>query len=339
MNARRATQQFDVIIVGAGAVGTACACALRHSGLQIALLDAQPPTPFKSGAEVDLRVFAISPATRNLLESLGAWEFIQSQRLCAYTEMSVWDATGSGYIHFDCAEMGEPALGYIIENRLLQHALRLQLETAGNVSMMFPAAPDAVSVAADSVSVSLQDGRELKAQLLLAADGAASATRKLAGIETASASYGQQAIVAHVATQKPHCHTARQRFLPSGPIALLPLMDGRCSIVWSLDETRAQEVRQMDNVQFCAAVTTASGGILGEITSTTTRAAFPLQRMHVSEYVRARIALMGDAAHAMHPLAGQGVNMGFKDVAELSRIILDARQQQRDMGDLGVLRR
>ncbi|MDE2345555.1 MAG: UbiH/UbiF/VisC/COQ6 family ubiquinone biosynthesis hydroxylase [Gammaproteobacteria bacterium] len=339
MNARRSLQQYDVIIVGAGAIGSACACALRDSGLQIALLDAHEPAPFKPGAEIDLRVFALSPGTRRFLESLGAWQFMQAQRVCAYTEMSVWDATGSGTIHFDCADVGEAALGYIVENRLLQHVLRLRLESAGNISMIFPAAPEALAVDAERVSLSLQDGRRLQAQLLVAADGAASATRKLAGIEAGTQAYAQQAIVAHVATEKPHGHMARQRFLPSGPIALLPLEDGRCSIVWSLEDARAEHIRGLDDDAFCAAVTEASGGMLGGITSTTQRAVFPLQRMHARDYVQARVALIGDAAHAVHPLAGQGVNLGYRDVAELSRVILEAREQQRDVGDLGVLRR
>jgi 2-polyprenylphenol 6-hydroxylase len=336
---RRTALQFDVIIVGAGAVGTACACMLRHSGLRIALLDAHAPSAFVAAAEIDLRVFALSPATRQILESLDAWQFIQSQRVCAYTEMHVWDATGNGRIHFDSADVGEPALGYIVENRLIQHALQTQLLTADNVTVMHPATPEAVAMDADQASLTLQDGRRLHARLLVAADGAGSATRKLAGLDTHVSSYGQTAIVAHVTTQKPHCHTAWQRFLPSGPIALLPLQDGRASVVWSLDNARAQEVQQLDEAGFCAAVTAASDEILGQVTASTLRAGFPLQRMYVSEYVRARFALIGDAAHVMHPLAGQGVNMGFKDMAALCKIILAAKQQHRDVGDLGVLRR
>ncbi|MGA9854985.1 MAG: UbiH/UbiF/VisC/COQ6 family ubiquinone biosynthesis hydroxylase [Gammaproteobacteria bacterium] len=339
MTARQAASQFDVVIVGAGAVGTALACALRNSGLQIALLDAREPKAFTAAAEFDPRVFALSPATRGILESLGAWQFIQSQRVCAYTEMHVWDATGSGRIHFDCADVGEPALGYIVENRLIQHALRIQLQTADNITEIHPATPEAVTIDVDRVSLTLQAGRRLHARLLVAADGVDSATRKLVGIETRSAAYEQTAIVAHVTTQKPHCHTAWQRFLPSGPVALLPLLDGRSSVVWSLDNARAQEVQQLDDAGFCAAVTTASDAMLGQITASTARAGFPLQRMHASEYVRARFALIGDAAHAMHPLAGQGVNMGFKDSAALCEIILDAQQQHHDVGDLGVLRR
>jgi len=339
MTAARTQSQFDVVIVGAGAVGTAFACALRNSGLRIALLDAREPSLFSAAAEVDLRVFAISPASQRILDALGAWPTIQAERVAAYTEMHVWDATGSGRIHFDCAEVGEPALGYIVENRLIQHALWIQLQTADNITAFYPVTPEAVVIDAEQVTLMLQDGRCLHTRLLVAADGAESATRKLVGIETRTASYGQKAIVAHVATQKPHRHTAWQRFLPSGPIALLPLPDGRSSVVWSLDNTCAEEVQQMDDMGFCAAVTAATAAILGQVTSTTPRAAFPLQRMHVREYVRPRFALIGDAAHTLHPLAGQGVNLGFMDMAALSNIILDAQLRHRDLGDLGVLRR
>ena len=339
MTAARTQSQFDVVIVGAGAVGTAFACALRNSGLRIALLDAREPSLFSAAAEVDLRVFAISPASQRILDALGAWPTIQAERVAAYTEMHVWDATGSGRIHFDCADVGEPALGYIVENRLIQHALWIQLQTADNITAFYPVTPEAVVIDAEQVTLMLQDGRCLHTRLLVAADGAESATRKLVGVETRTASYGQKAIVAHVATQKPHRHTAWQRFLPSGPIALLPLPDGRSSVVWSLDNTCAEEVQQMDDMGFCAAVTAATAANLGQVTSTTPRAAFPLQRMHVREYVRPRFALIGDAAHTLHPLAGQGVNLGFMDMAALSNIILDAQLRHRDLGDLGVLRR
>ncbi len=339
MTARQVGSRFDVVIVGAGAIGTALACVLRNSGLQIALVDAREPQAFTAAVEVDLRVFALSPASRNLLESLGAWQTIQSQRVAAYTEMHVWDATGSGCIHFDCADVGEAALGYIVENGLMQHALRMQLQTAHNVTAIHPATPESVEIDPQQATLTLQDGRRLHARLLVAADGAQSATRKLVGIETHSASYGQTAIVAHVATHKPHCRTAWQRFLPTGPIALLPLQDGRSSVVWSLDNACAAEVQRLDEAGFCAAVTTASDAILGQVTASTPRAGFPLQRMHTREYVHARFALIGDAAHALHPLAGQGVNMGFKDMAALGALILDAQQRHRDFGDLSVLRR
>ncbi len=332
-------QGFDLIIVGAGVVGAALACALRSSGLRIAVLDAREPPRFSAKAELDLRVFALSPASQRILDALGAWETIRATRVSPYTGMRVWDATGSGRIHFDCADVGEPALGYIVENRLILHALWKQLETARNITAMYPAQPDTVQFDADAITLTLQDGQRLHTRLLVAADGAGSVTRKLAGMETVGESYAQQAIVAHVRTEKSHRDTAWQRFLPTGPIALLPLQDGRVSVVWSLDEARAEEIHKLDDTAFCAAVTQASEVVLGNVSTTTPRVVFPLQRLHAREYVRPRFALIGDAAHAVHPLAGQGVNLGLLDMATLAEAILAAQAGQRDIGDLNVLRR
>ncbi|MBU6469764.1 MAG: UbiH/UbiF/VisC/COQ6 family ubiquinone biosynthesis hydroxylase [Gammaproteobacteria bacterium] len=332
-------QEFDLIIVGAGVVGAALAAALCDSGLRIAILDAREPPRLDPKADWDLRVFALSPASRQLLDAVGAWKSIPAGRVCAYTAMQVWDAMGRGRIQFDCAEVGAEALGYIVENRQLQHALWQRLEHARTLTAIFPARPEAVHFDAQHVVLSLEGGSQLHARLLVAADGADSAVRKLAGIETTGASYRQQAVVAHLFTEKPHRNTARQRFLPSGPLALLPLADGRVSLVWSLDDARAEEVRALDDAQFCAAVAEGSGHVLGHVTGTTKRAAFPLQRLRVRAYVRPHLALIGDAAHALHPLAGQGMNLGLLDAATLSGVLHAAAAHERDIGDLAVLRR
>ena len=332
-------REFDLIVVGAGVVGAALAALLRDSGLRIAILDARAPPRFNPQAEWDLRVFALSPASRHLFDAAGAWSELPADRICAYTEMHVWDATGRGRIHFDCADVGEAALGYIAESRLLQHVLWRQLERAKNITALYPAEPEVLHFDPEHAALELRDGTRLYARLLVAADGAESAVRKLAGIETAGASYRQQAVVAHLTTEKPHQNTAWQRFLPSGPLALLPLADGRVSLVWSLDQPRAGEIRELDDQGFCAAVSEASERMLGQVTGTTQRAAFPLQRLRAREYVRPRLALVGDAAHALHPLAGQGVNLGLLDAAALADVILSAQKRERDIGNLTVLRR
>ena len=330
---------FDVIIVGGGAVGATLACALNDSDLTIALLDTQAPAPFDVDAEVDLRVFALSMASRRILQAVGAWDAIVAARISPYRDMRVWDAGGEGSIHFDSAALGEPELGYIVENRLLQHALWARLRTQARVTLLHPAQPEAFTLTDDGATLAVSGGRRLKARLVVAADGAGSATRSLAGIETENTPYGQRAVVAHVRTAEPHQATAWQRFLKTGPVAFLPLADGRVSVVWSADEAEAERILALDDAAFCAALTQASAARLGEVLSTTKRLAFPLQRLHAREYVRPRFALAGDAAHALHPLAGQGVNLGLLDAAALAEVVSDAARAGRDIGDHGVLRR
>lgn len=330
---------FDLVIVGAGVVGAALACALRDSGLRIALLDARRPEPFSADADMDLRVFALSPASIRILDALGAWDTIRTTRAAPYCEMHVWDAGGRGSLHFDCADVGEPCLGQIVENRLIQFALLRQIETAATVQLLAPASLGAVQTDADGVICTLTDGQRYRARLLVAADGVASATRALLGIETRGWLYGQQAIVAHLHTERPHHDTAWQRFLPSGPLALLPLADGRVSLVWSADDVHATALRTLDDSAFCEAVGEASEHRLGRIKGTTRRAAFPLQLLRAQRYAGTRCALIGDAAHVLHPLAGQGVNLGLLDAASLADVIREATVRDRDIGDTGVLRR
>ncbi|HEX2669136.1 MAG TPA: UbiH/UbiF/VisC/COQ6 family ubiquinone biosynthesis hydroxylase [Gammaproteobacteria bacterium] len=329
----------DVAIVGGGVVGAALACALADAGFSLALIDAQSPAPYDPKGEVDLRVFALSAASRRILTALGAWEAVAAARVSPYRQMQVWDAGGKGSIHFDCADLGEPELGYIVENSLLQHALWARLQQHPAVKLLHPARAEALKLEDAGATLDLDHGRRLRARLVVAADGAASATRALAGIEVENEPYGQRAVVAHVSTERAHQDTAWQRFLPTGPLAFLPLADGRCSIVWSADEAEAARLLALDDAGFCAALTQASESRLGAVTAATRRVAFPLQRLHAREYVRERFALAGDAAHALHPLAGQGVNLGLLDAAALAQVLTDAERKGRDIGDLGVLRR
>lgn len=214
-----------------------------------------------------------------------------------------------------------------------------RLKGKPKVKLIHPAKAEALTLEDAGATLLLDGGQRLSARLVVAADGAGSATRALAGIEVESSLYGQRAVVAHVRTEQPHRDTAWQRFLPTGPVAFLPLADGRVSVVWSADEVEAERILKLDDAGFCAALTQASEAKLGQVRSTTRRLAFPLQRLHAREYVRPRFALAGDAAHALHPLAGQGVNLGLLDAAALAEVIMEAQRKGRDVGDLGVLRR
>ena len=254
--------------------------------------------------------------------------------------MKVWDATGNGSIHFDAAEIGEPCLAYIIENSVMQSALIERLHHFTNVHYLCPVEIAALDLTPEAATVTLQDGRTLHAKLLVGADGAQSHIRELAGIAVRRFPFEQKGIVANVVTEKPHAETARQRFLPTGPLAFLPLPElHTCSIVWSVETKRADELMALDDATFLGELQSASGDLLGQIQSIGPRAVFPLALSHAVSYVSERLALVGDAAHTVHPLAGQGVNLGYLDAATLAEVLFGCRGQKKDIGALSVLRR
>ena len=335
MSGRR---DFDVIIVGGGLVGAACAALLNQSratsGLTVALVEPAPVLAPASGEPLDLRVAALSHAASALLREVGAWPALAARHPCPYERMVVWDASGPvegpDTLIFDAAEAGVADLGHIAENRAVTAALLARAAAGGTVLL-----GDAVSgleLGADLARVCCGE-RRLSTGLVIAADGADSAMRSFAGLTVEGSAYPQEALVAHLRPERPHEHAARQRFLAGGPLALLPLADGRVSLVWSTSPAHAAELAALGEGAFGAAVTRASDGVLGALEASGPRARFPLRRLHAPRYVAERFALIGDAAHTVHPLAGQGVNQGFLDVARLVAELGEALARGEDPGD------
>ncbi len=333
------SEQYDVVIVGGGMVGLTLACSLGGSALRVAVLEASPMATGWPADSIGLRVSAITHASRKVFDNVGAWQGMVAQRVTAYGEMHVWDADGDGLIHFDSAEAGEPSLGYIIENRIIQAALLQRAEQFDNVELMMPARWQQWHDEQDRLCINLEDGRQLRTQLLVGADGARSPVREQAGIQTKGWGYDQHAVMAIVKTEHAHLHTCWQRFLPNGPLAFLPMHDHYSCVVWSTTPDQAAELVAMDETQFLAQLGEAFENKLGQVLEVRERGQFPLRLQHTLDYVKQRIALVGDAAHAIHPLAGQGVNLGVLDAAALAETVLASHAMRRDIGSLQNLRR
>jgi 2-octaprenylphenol hydroxylase len=334
---------FDAVIVGGGMVGL-CAAALleREPSLadwRVAIVEPAVPRP-PDDRSLDLRVSALSRASERILAAAGAWPAIR-EHACPYSEMVVWDAASSpdarDALRFSAAETGEPNLGHIVENLRVQWELLESPELEGVT--MLRAGLEALEFDADAATVVLTDGRRLTCGLVIGADGGQSRTRELCGISRAGWAYGQTAVVAHLRTERPHAHTAWQRFLPDGPIAFLPLADGRVSLVWTTTPEEAASLQAAEPDEFGRRVTEASARVLGKVTLDSGRAGFPLALWHAREYSRHRLVLVGDAAHTIHPLAGQGVNLGFLDCASLAEVLARAVESGDDPTSLRVLRR
>ena len=332
---------YDLIIAGGGMVGAALAGALGDTDLRIALLEGAPLERIRPDVEPDMRVSAINRASQRLFAAIGAWEGMTAWRVSPFREMRVWDAAGFGHIHFDSASIGEPLLGWIMENRVVQYALLERVQQFPAVELLCPAELDTAQpvTATGGWQVRLTDGREFTTRLLIGADGALSRVRQQAGIETGGWQYAQKAVVGHVRTAEPHQETAWQRFLPTGPLAFLPLHDGRCSIVWTTTPEQADALLALTEADFAQALTNAFGQRLGAIIEVGQRGAFSLRLQHSYSYVKPGLALIGDAAHVVHPLAGQGVNLGLLDAATLAEVILDAVAAGQDFAALKTLRR
>ena len=336
-------RKFDVLIVGAGMVGTTAACLLARSGFSVAILEAREPLEFDSTEVVGLRVSAFSPGAQAILTEAGAWRQIEQQRHRPYLRMRVEDRDESVVIAFNAPEFGLERLGTIIENQLVQWSLWQTLQATGGVEIICPDQLEALEYENDEPVARLSSGSSVHCRLLVGADGANSKVRKMLGIDQDHWEYGQLGIVSVVATSKPNPGIAWQRFMEGGPLAFLPLSEGTSSIVWSRPEVEARRLLELDDVAFCAELEQAAAGESqtwpGTIGACGPRAAFPLTMQLSHCYAASGAVLIGDAAHVVHPLAGQGVNLGLLDAAGLVEVLVEARSHKADISSEKTLRK
>jgi 3-demethoxyubiquinol 3-hydroxylase len=328
-NGRRA----DVAIVGGGVVGAACALALVQQGLQVTLIEHAEAPAWRS-TDADPRVYAFAPDNAALFESIGVWAAVRDARAHPYRRMRIWDAAGGEELRFDADAFAVKQLGWIVEHALLQDRLWAALRQS-NVTVRCPASVVALEQNEDDITLELDDGVRVEARIAIAADGGHSTLRELAGIATNTADYGQCGVVAYVATGRPHEDTAWQRFLPTGPLAFLPCAPWPetqhvSSIVWTLPEAEATRVAGLDDAAFAEAIARAFASRLGDVVPLSKRIAFPLRRQLAETFVAGRVLAIGDAAHVVHPLAGQGVNLGLRDVSALRDAIASAQSRRTD---------
>ncbi len=333
-------QSVDVAIVGGGMVGLAVACGLQGSGLRVAVLEQREPQPLAADAAPALRVSAINAASEKLLTRLGVWSDIVARRASCYHGMEVWDKDSFGRIAFDDQSMGYSHLGHIVENAVIHYALWQKAQQSSDITLKAPAELQQVAWGENEAFLTLKDGAMLTARLVIGADGANSWLRNKADIPLTFWDYRHYALVATIRTEEAHGAVARQAFHGEGILAFLPLSDPHlCSIVWSLAPEEAERMRQASDEQFNQALNIAFDNRLGLCRVESERQVYPLTGRYARQFAAHRLALVGDAAHTIHPLAGQGVNLGFMDAAELVDELKRLHRQGKDIGQYLYLRR
>ena len=322
-------QHFDFIVNGGGMVGASVALGLADLGFEIALIEYAPPAAMPAAdATFELRVSALAPASIALLESLGVWSVIQAERVCPYRRMRVFDQNSSGDVTFDAAEIGAPYLGYIVENKRVQAALWQRIDQHEQIQAFTEVQPAQVQMSEQQVQLLLDDGQMLRARWLLGADGARSWVRETLGLGARTLDYGVYAQVLSVQTAYPQQDITWQRFTSHGPEAFLPLAGQRASLVWYDSPDAVQQRAKQDSASLLDALHTTFPAELGEISHIEQQGYFPIRKMHAQRYHHQRAVLLGDAAHAIHPLAGQGANLGFADVQAWLQLMQEAKLQR-----------
>lgn len=329
---------YDVVIIGGGMVGGTLACALGNTGLKVAVVEASQPNSFSVDQPHDLRVSALSVASENILKNLGVWTGVESRRACPYQRMKVWemDEARAGTL-FDSSELGYTHLGHIVENRILQLALLDQMRALDNIDLYLPDRPDSIDYSPGSSLIELASGEQLVAKLLVAADGGESRVRGSANIGVSKSDYDQYALVVGITTPYPQQDITWQQFYPSGPRAFLPLTGKNASLVWYDKPERVKYLASLSDERLLSECLANFPDELGGIESIQGRAFFPLKCQHAQSYVKEGIALVGDSAHIINPLAGQGVNIGLLDAAQLAEVIMDGYRSGMDISSLEVL--
>jgi 3-demethoxyubiquinol 3-hydroxylase len=331
-------QNFDVIIIGGGMVGSAVACSLGDSSLSVAIIESTQPEPFSPEQPHDLRVSALSIASKNILQTVGAWQGLEKMRVCPFRRMRVWETAGD--TEFCSDDINYPQLGYIAENRLIQLALHERLNEFNNITFVCPANIKNIKYSpGSSTKIELDDGRIFETKLMVAADGGQSRVRNTVGMGVTSWDYQQHALVIYIETEYGQQDITWQRFAPTGPQAFLPLTGNYGSIVWYNSPDEVSRLKTLPHEELKQELVNAFPEALGKVNSVLATASFPLKRQHAQAYVKPGVVLVGDAAHMINPLAGQGVNIGLLDAAALGEVLIEAVKKGQDFCEIDVLKR